>query len=149
MKDRGCWYTQDTGRLAGCLGIHGDAESWAVASGLVSETYSDRRLRGDLFRHLKLLWVAEELLGGLGLPYVEELVMKERVGLGGWKLHSAAEACLAVLLPVQQSLHREGSVAYQPRDLMEKLNKIHPGRSSTQAVSLSVWLPGCFVKAMH
>jgi hypothetical protein len=29
------------------------------------------------------------------------------------------------------------------------LNKVHPGRSSTQAVSLSVWLPGCFVKAMH
>jgi hypothetical protein len=121
----------------------------AVALGSASETYFDRRLRGDLHRHSQLLWVAEELLGGQDLLCVEGLAEKGRVGLGGWMLHSAAEACLAVLLRAQQSSHQVGSVVYQPRDSMELWNKVHPVRSSTQAVFPSVWHPGCSAKAMH
>jgi hypothetical protein len=93
--------------------------------------------------------VAEELLDGLDLLYVVELAEKERVGLGGWMLHSAAEACLAVLLHVQQSSHREGSVVYQPQDLMEMWSKARLVRSLMQVVSLSVWLLAYSAKAMH
>jgi hypothetical protein len=93
--------------------------------------------------------VAEELLGGQDLLCVEELAEKGRVDLGGWMLHSAAEACLAVLLRVRQSSHQVGLVVYQLRDSMEMWNKVHPVRSSMRAVFLSVWHPGCFAKAMH
>jgi hypothetical protein len=93
--------------------------------------------------------VAEELLVGQDLLCVEELAEKGRVGLGGWMLHFAAEACLAVLLRVRQSSHQVGSVVYQLRDSMEMWNKAHPVRSSTRAVFLWVWHPGYFAKAMH
>ena len=89
------------------------------------------------------------MLDGLDLLCVEEPVGKERVGLGGLTLHSAAEACLAVLLHVQQSSHQAGLAVYQPRDSMETWNKVHPARSWTQAVFLSVWHPGYSAKAMH
>jgi hypothetical protein len=60
------------------------------------------------------------LLNGLDLPYVVELVVKERVGSDDWMLHSAVEACLAVLLHVQRSSHQGVSVVYRPRDSMER-----------------------------
>jgi hypothetical protein len=120
-----------------------------VVLGLASETHSDRRPRGDWGRHSGRLSEAEGLLDGLDLLYVVELAEKERVGLGGWMLHSAAEACLAVLLHVQQSSHREGSVVYQPQDLMEMWSKARLVRSLMQVVSLSVWLLAYSAKAMH
>jgi hypothetical protein len=90
-----------------------------------------------------------ELLGGLGLPYVEEPVGKERVGLGDWTLRSAAEACLAVLLHVQQSSHQGASVVYRPRDSMEMWKKAHPVKFLTQVVFLLVSPRGYSAKAMH
>jgi hypothetical protein len=61
----------------------------------------------------------EELLGGLDLLYVEELVRKGRVDLGDWMLHSGAEACLVVLLPVQHPSRLEELVMCQSQGSME------------------------------